>query len=79
MKRRSFLKYLCIAVPLAAVAPAHLFKSRLPVAPPSLTEKKLIQVSGDGMDRELEKVLYKIIEKAQIEAHENGFKNLMGS
>jgi hypothetical protein len=40
--------------------------------------KGVIQITTDGIEPELEQVLYKIIQKAQVKANEEGFNALLG-
>lgn len=37
----------------------------------------IIEIESEGLEAELEKVLWNIIKKAQVKAHEEGFKELM--
>jgi hypothetical protein len=40
--------------------------------------KGIIQITTDGLEPELEQVLYKIVQKAQVKANEEGFNALLG-
>lgn len=67
-------------VPAAIVAPSRLFSHAAPVA--LAPTESLIQISSDGFDQELEKVLYAIyaiIQEAQDEANKEGFDSLCHS